>query len=66
MTDLTYVTQEEWDQAQIVLRAALEYVKDRTPPLSTAGTDIDMQKLIATAIRPLNAHSALPQQPTGE
>jgi hypothetical protein len=58
MTDLTYVTQEEWDQAQIALRAALDYVKARTPTFSTAGTDIDMQKLIAAAIRPLNAHSA--------
>lgn len=55
MTDLTYVTQEDWERTQIALRAALEYVKARTPPLSTAGTDIDLQKLIAAAIIQPNA-----------
>lgn len=32
------------------LRAALEYVKAHTPPSSSAGTDIDMQRLIENAL----------------
>lgn len=48
--DIILVTQEDWDRAQKALRAALEFVKRHTPPLSTAGTSIDLQQLIVDAI----------------
>ena len=59
--DITYVTQEDWNRAQAALRAALNYVKVRTPPLSTSGTDIDLQRLIADAII-----TDGPQEPTAD
>jgi hypothetical protein len=48
---MTYVTQEDWDSTQVALRAALAFVEERKPPLSTSGTVVDLIAQIRAAIK---------------
>lgn len=55
MNYVSYVTQEMWDRAQAALRAALPFIEERTPPLSTAGTMVSLRDQVRGAIHPASA-----------
>jgi predicted lysophospholipase L1 biosynthesis ABC-type transport system permease subunit len=48
---MTYVTQEDWDKAQAALSAALAFVEQHKPPLSTVGTTVSLIQQIRAAIK---------------
>lgn len=52
MTDVAYVTQEMWDQAQKALRNVLSLVEANVPPLSMTGTAIALRDEVRAAIYP--------------